>query len=875
MSTLPSSLPGAQSTIGSVATGFLSGAGAGAPLGPVGAVVGGLVGAVGGLIGSIFGGGPDTPTEQQQVIAQLQAYFPDQNALICGQTFDLAPLNGGLPLWATLPCDNPSYSNVSRSTLEWFIKTYGLASFLQFIKPFLSTTLGGVPGSATQPPPATPTSGLDTTLGNLTSTLSGVIGAITGAIDASTASASASQQAGIGAVTGTLGALTQGLGGLQQSIGQTVIGGITGLLDSLFNPSGSVTSAITSAIEQLGVEQGGLLAQLTNAIESQISPLEQALLGIPVSLNSILHDLFKNLPKILVDLVNVFPGPLKDIVHAIEVLTGHIPKNKSDVDYSDFGSILKTIAEAGISIAGAVQNPDHVAITPRDSIGVSCGGVDELDQKLRDWIGNNLSVPCFVQDALSGMRLFFVELVRLLPFIEQFYQQGEELQNKSCGLTKLTPGLAINAWKRDILTGDSLGEELAVQGWNAGRQQILKDLATYLPGIAQIIDWRYRNVIPDEDFVTLLRQNGLTEAQIQATRDGSGQITAIEAGLQAFNRDLISQDELTAIFQTNRLNESQGDLYRVLSLRPPNPAEALKGQLTRGALGTFTLPFVSDFDTIPSWFADAARHSGLDSPTTQYLWWAHWNLGGLNDWISAYYRGLRTLPELAAVAESFGVPPSVVSDLIDVGRPLIPYRTIPGMIKGGVITEDRGRQLLAMHGFDQQSIDDLLKFATIGNKTSKANTAATQHDVSLATARTAYDDGILTQDQYMQLLQAHGLDANAAGVEVQIANISQEVKARKQISTDIVNEYNAGLLDQQAAIQQLATSGLSVAEQAAAVRKIKSGASSKAKQPSEAELRAWAKADIITPDEYQNRLVVIGWSQTDAANFRTQHFPAM
>ena len=196
------------------------------------------------------------------------------------------------------------------------------------------------------------------------------------------------------------------------------------------------------------------------------------------------------------------------------------------------------------------------------------------------------------------------------------------------------------------------------------------------------------------------------------------------------------------------------------------------------------------------------------------------------------------------------------------------------MIKGGIITEDRGRQLLAMHGFDGQSIDDLLKFATTATKTTKATTAQAQHDVSLSTARTAYDDGILTQDQYVTLLKAHGLDDNAAATEVQVADLSNEVKARKQLSTDVVNEYNAGLLDQQSAIQQLATSGLSVAEQAAAVRKMKSASSSKAKQPSEAELRAWAKATIISPDEYYSRLVTIGWSPADAQHFRDLHFPA-
>lgn len=875
MSSLPSSLPSGLSVLGGVASGFLSGASAGSVVPGIGTAIGGAVGAVAGLIGSIFSGGPDTPTEQGQVIAQLQAYFPDQNSLICGQTFDLSPLNGGLPLFATLPCGDPNYANVSRSTLEWFIKTYGLASFLQFVKPFLSTTIGGAPGSASQAPPATPTSGLDTALGNLTSTLGGVVGAITGAIDTATQTAQQGQLTGIGAVTGTLGAVTQGLNGLQGAITGTITSSIGGLLDSLFNPSGSVVGAIISAIDGLGREQNSLLTQIIGALDGQLSDLEKSLLGIPVSLGAILKDIFQNLPKILVDLVNVFPGPLKDIVHAIEVLTGHIPKNSSSIDWSDLGNILATIAQAGVSIAGAVQSPDHVVLTPHDPLGVSCGGIDESNQRLASWLGHNVSLPCFVQDALAGMRLFFVELLRLLPFIEQFYEQAAELQNKSCPLTKLDPGSVIRAWQRQIITDDSSAEELAVQGFNSGRQKILKDLAAYLPSIGQSLDWWYRGVIVDSDFNTLLQQNGLTPGQTQAVKDGSTTLTPIDVGITAWLRGVITDDELSSIFTTNRFNTPQQDLYEVLSRRPPLPQEELEGTLKRGALGNFSLLSLTDFDTVPPGFSAACKRAGLDDDTAQRLWWIHWNLGGLNDWISAYYRGLRTLPELAAVAESFGVPATVLTDLIDIGRPLIPYRTIPGMIKGGIITEDRGRQLLAMHGFDSQSIDDLLKFATTGTKSSKATTAQAQHDVSLSTARTAYDDGILTSDQYVALLKAHGLDDNAAATELQVADLSNEVKARKQLSTDIVNEYNAGMLDQQSAIQQLATSGLSVAEQAAAVRKMKSASSSKAKQPSEAELRAWAKATIISPDEYYSRLVTIGWTPADAQHFRDLHFPSV
>jgi hypothetical protein len=81
------------------------------------------------------------------------------------------------------------------------------------------------------------------------------------------------------------------------------------------------------------------------------------------------------------------------------------------------------------------------------------------------------------------------------------------------------------------------------------------------------------------------------------------------------------------------------------------------------------------------------------------------------------------------------------------------------------------------------------------------------------------------------------------------------------------------MIDQQTALQQLAQSGYTPAEQAAVLRKLTSARSSKAKTPSEAELRAFTTADIITPDDYQQNLVVLGYSSAWAAAFRALHFP--
>ena len=876
-SPLPTSLP--PLTAAALSSGFLGTAGAGATIGTaivpgIGTAIGAGIGAVAGLIGSIFGGGPDTPTEQQQVIDSLRSFFPDQNSLMCGQPADLSALNGGQPLWLNISCSDPNFANFSRSTAEWFIKLYGLAAFLSLVKPYLSTSLLGQPTTGGAVSGTSPTAGLDTGLTTLTNTLGGVIGAITGAIDSSTTQAASGQQAAIGAITGTLDTFTSGLQGLSTTIGSTITSSIGSLLDSLFNPSGNVIGAITAAIDGLAREQQGVLETILGGIGQDLGAVENSILGLGISLGDILRNLWKSLPTILVQVLGAEIPGLKDIVHAIEILTGHLPGTaRSGIDYGDFGNIFARIMAAAESIAGATGVPISTIYQPQDPLTSACS-LEDATNKLESRSGAGVKLPDWAQTAIKSVGAVFVEVTRAIPFLLNFERLAEESQSAACPITKLAPGDVLRALTRGYLSSSDAGDELLKQGISPSRFKVLQDLSRYLEDAGTVIDQWWRGILTDDDVQTLLAQNGFSNSQVDAAKKASFRITPVPEATDAYNRGLISDDQFGIIATANRLDDVQVDLLRALRQRPPSPQEALRGTLTRDALGGLSIPFFTDFDTVPGYFTTACHAAGLDDNAARDLWWSHWNVGDIGSWITAYFRGQRLYAELLAVAGSFGVPETYLSDLIAINRPLIPYRTVPAMIKAGTISESRGRDILAHHGFESQDIDDLLKYAAVGSKTTKAATAQANHDESLATAKTAYDDGILTADQYTQLLQAHGLDASAAAVTIQVADIANEVKARKQVATDVVDEYNAGLLDQQGAIQQLAISGLTVAEQAAAIRKMKSAQSTKAKQPSEAELRAFAQHDIITPDEYQSRLSTIGYSVADSQHFRDLHFPA-
>ena len=106
----------------------------------------------------------------------------------------------------------------------------------------------------------------------------------------------------------------------------------------------------------------------------------------------------------------------------------------------------------------------------------------------------------------------------------------------------------------------------------------------------------------------------------RAAKTASFRITPIGEAVDALNRGLISDDQFSIIGTANRLDSVQIDLLRALRLRPANPQEALKGALTRDALGTVSIPILTYFDTVPEYFKSAGHSAGLNDAAITDLW---------------------------------------------------------------------------------------------------------------------------------------------------------------------------------------------------------------------------------------------------------------
>lgn len=844
----------------------VAGAGTGAVIGSVVPGVGTAIGALAGFLGGLFSGGgsSDPPTLSQQFVDTLRQYFPDQNAPICGTPVDISFLNGGAPGVLDIPCDDPDFGKFTRSTVEWWLKAAGLGVVMSNLFKFI------------QVPQSTSGSGEDTinitNQVNVTDTsaktaIDSVAAAVRSAIDVGASNANAIAQSVTADVTKQLDTTSTLLNGFLGAFQTQIPAAFSQLLTGLLNPVNAIEASISNQVSDVGGLVRSIESDIVGPLNGTIAQLGSGLGQVEAAISSQIGAESSLISQLIPVFGSQVPDAINGVEKVLERLGGIFTTAVSSIK---FGQIDQDLKNLGHELAGIVGAPIDTVYRPIDLITDSCD-TNTLEAQI-DKLGGRIDSYDGVLKPLGDILMWvLLQAGKLYADIDHLKQMGEERVNAACPITKIDPATVVSLWRRGLLNEESARHELLVQGYNPDRQQALYDGTAFLEAPATAIDYWYRHIATDDDLRGLLTSNGFSAAQIQAAKAASVQLGNPADSLRGWLWGLLDEGEVNDTLNVNRYDNAQIELLKALSRRPPSPNEVLEGENTRAALGSFTLPSIlglgSDWDSVPQWYRDAGKAAGLNDETIQQNWWAHWQIPPVSVAIQQFFRGMRTYGELTAIMDRNYIPATLQNDLMNVMRPLIPFRTIPTMLSNGVLDEAGARHRLAMHGFDGPDIDVLIGYAKLQKPKASTATAHAAQGVSLATARTLFDDGAITEAQYREVLAEHGLEQSAIDADVQVAQITNAARERRQSGQDIVNEFQAGLIDLATAKQQLAQQGFTMAEQAKYQRQLRTAKTAAAKVPSEADLNHFLQASIISPSDYLAGMEAAGYSSDWASKF--------
>jgi len=825
----------------------------------------------------VFGGGGGPTGIQATWIEQVNNAFPDLSTLISAHDFVVTDPNTNQLFDVTLgppgnvPAGTADLSAFTARDLINLIKIGGFALILinlikNQIGHFLPETGGGQTSSGAS------VTVINNNLNTVNVQTQDIASAVQSGIRDSIAATANVASNITDSITGGITSLVNGLGTWETNAAGGIAGVLDGAINSLFNPTSALQQGIGDSFNAINTLLNGINGTIVGGLSDDINKLSVTFNAFPATLTQGIETALKGIGGILGPIISAIPGIGDKIAHTIEVLTSKLPGHADSTLHSgQLSDILAQIAGTMESIAGVSSETMKVVYEPGDKLSGGCSYADAI-KKLKSLSSMAAEIPQWAKDAIDSGIALVVQILQSMDFFEQLDALAKEEQNKACPITKLSPAQVIEAGRRGILASADGNHELALLGYHESRIKVMHDLAAHQEDPTEALDWWWRGIVTDDDLAKILTENGYSPTQIDAAKTASFRITTLEDAATAYNRETIDEDQLDTILTANHLDSSQILLFKALLLRPNTPQEALQGRETRRALGLFSLLGVTDFDNPPDWFTTAAKSAGLNDTATTVLWWGHYRLGDFASWIPAYFRGRRTYPELVSFAEAVGVPETIVGDLVAVARPLIPFRTIPTMLAAGILTVDEAKTRLSQHGFEQADIDLLIKYAQRSSKTSNTVAAASRHIISLGAAKTLYEDGAITEDQYRAILAEHGLEQAAIDLDVELAKIEEQTKSRRAAGQQVVDEFKAGQIDQPTALQALTQAGLTGPEQAKWAKQLRAARTAAAKLPGEAELRAMVKANVIQQSDYTATLVMIGYSQVWADRFTQLHF---
>jgi SOS response regulatory protein OraA/RecX len=696
-------------------------------------------------------------------------------------------------------------------------------------------------------------------------------------------------KAALGALGDSLSNLVSGIGGFLKDLFKTLLDNIGTILKDIRDTIVPLIQKIADVVDAVAKQIQTINDTLIVPIANTVNGIIKTITTLTAAIETDLHEGLQGILRIPSDIANGL-GSLDATLQRTVQQLGSINQQAVTVGMKDanretvqapLDNINKTLTVPPSGKPIATTYTDTVKLTEPagaaqieqalkgflDFLGVDkTTGHFSLGEAFKNTLNAYTDAPGLFQWAFRLVMdgaMFLTELGAMVGPLEEL---AAEVARKQLPVTKLSVGDAIESWRRGLIDGASLKDELDRLGYNDSRQQAMRDLTVFIAPVDVAVNWFRRGFIGEDDAIKNMQQHGMDDAQIAVMLEDASRIIPVEQAVALWRRSLIDTGSLSRVLKENRFSDIEIDAFVQTFELQPDPQTVLMGNNNRIAFGE--LNFAATFNSTPSpELATAGKIAGWSDNQLRQFWWAHWNMPPLAQWINLYFRGVRTKTEVYAAMDAARVPIELRDDIIDAFRPLVPFRSIPSMLKAGVINEPTARKYLEAHGFDEATVLQLLAFANSKTTAATATTAANLHAASLSVGEELFSVGAITEQQYRELLAEHGFTAEAVDLTVKAQSIKLLASNRKATAQAIVDEASTGMITSEDAQQQLAQNNFTVAEIAHYVRQIRSAKVKASKIPGEAELNHMLQKSIIEEQLYVDALTQSGYSLDWASRF--------
>lgn len=522
---------------------------------------------------------------------------------------------------------------------------------------------------------------------------------------------------------------------------------------------------------------------------------------------------------------------------------------------SDVISALDSVVNTLLGLADPIKDLENIAGNAGKSIGIGY---------VLGYLGWQLGQPFFatlVQDAykiavdlgietqLDAATTAKLVVDGILTQSEGFAEgQRQGYDNGRMGHlfedAKTRPDVAVllEMIRRDLIQTPDLEIALQRHGFDSFWQQAIAGLTRQLLSPADLALANLRGNMDDAALQAYARQLGVDPGDMQVLIDNTGEPPGPEQLMEALRRGFIDKARFDRGIRQSRVRNEWEDVEYALRESPMTTADAVRA-VVEGHL--------TDAEG-----QEIAVENGLmsrDWPTLVASWGRPLSHEQM---MMLYFRGQATLPEVQQAFRESDIKNKYIDQAIELGRRLIPERTIVSALDHGVIDHAGALQRLKELGFNDADAQALVALGT-------AQRATSHKTLSRTDILAMYSDTLITRQVALDHIEKLGYDTADATAMLDLADYKRKASALKTLERGVEATLKAHHITQQQAITQLQAGGLDAQQATTLVDEWLAQRATVTRTLTEAQVLKAVGEKILTEADGRARLMATGLADAD------------
>lgn len=479
------------------------------------------------------------------------------------------------------------------------------------------------------------------------------------------------------------------------------------------------------------------------------------------------------------------------------------------------------------------------------AVGIGLGGL--LTNLLQPAVGRAIAgsphLPLSVSDAVQALVRGLADGVDArFDVLQQGMDDNRLDVMKELARPRLSPGMWQDAVNRGLASYDFAQLNLQHLGYSPPDAQHILDMRRTLHSPQELADLVTFGVLTEEQAAGDAAKSGMTREDFHTLVLGNGQPPSTSDLMEAYRRKIIDKRRLERGITQGPVRNEWFDMLESLRYQPMSVAAAIEAAVQG---------HITDAQS-----RDIAEQNGLLPEHWQPLYDTAGNPPGVQEMIDMWQRGVIDRATLVQGIRESRLKNKWIEPVIAAGETQLPQDTIRHLVSLNLLTAEQGTALLLKRGYAPDIAAALIK---------EAHATKTQQTRELSAAQIValYENQAIDQASALDMLTAHGYDADTANQLLQLADLRHAKTYQDQVISRVRAAYLASRIDEATAATDMDALRVPPGQRDSLLALWELEKAIPTKQLTEAQLRAAARASIITWPQYAAKLESLGYATED------------